>query len=344
MIENTNIIAMTSLTAPSELKRDLPGSAMVYDTVRRGRDEALDILAGRDKRLLVIAGPCSIHDEVLALDYAQRLNGLRQRYADRLAIQMRVYFDKPRTTVGWRGYLNDPHLNNSNNMIEGLRMTRQLLLKINARGLPAATEVLDPFVPQYLSDTIAWGAIGARTTESQTHRAMASGLSFPVGFKNGMDGNVQIAIDAIVSASRPHTFLGIGDDGKATVVYTKGNSGAHVVLRGSRSAPNYASEDVAAARALHAKAGVPAALVVDCSHHNSGYKHEQQAVVWRDVLAQRSAGEGALVGLMIESNINPGKQPFPSDVSQMRYGVSLTDACIGWDETEALLAEAASSA
>jgi 3-deoxy-7-phosphoheptulonate synthase len=341
MIENTNIVAMTSLIAPSELKRDLPGSAQIYETVLRGRNETLDVLAGRDRRLLVIAGPCSIHDEALALDYAQRLNVLRQRYADRLLVLMRVYFDKPRTTVGWRGYLNDPHLNNSNNMIEGLRMTRQLLLKINALGLPVATEVLDPFVPQYLSDMIAWGAIGARTTESQTHRAMASGLSFPIGFKNSMDGNVQIAVDAIASASRPHTFLGIGDDGKATVVYTKGNAGAHVVLRGSRAAPNYASDEVHAARALHAKANIPAALVVDCSHHNSGYVHDRQAAVWRDVLAQRAAGQDALVGMMIESNINPGKQAFPADPSLMQYGVSLTDACVGWDETESLLAEAA---
>lgn len=336
-VENLNVVQIRPLIPPAQLKRELPASERVNKTVSEGRAALRDVLHKRDPRLLVIAGPCSVHDAEVALEYAARLNALRERLGDRLLIVMRVYFDKPRTTVGWRGFVNDPEMNRSNDLEAGLRSTRKLLLDINDLGLPVATEVLDPFIPQYLDDLLTWGAIGARTTESQTHRAMVSGLSMPVGFKNSTEGNVQVAVDAIAASSGPHTFLGIDEAGRAAAVYTKGNPDGHVILRGGRAGTNYHPEAVADAGARLRKAGLDAALIVDCSHHNSGYDHQQQGAVWQEVLSQRLAGNRDLVGLMLESNLKGGKQSIPEDLSGLEYGVSVTDPCVGWETTAALL-------
>ena len=251
---------------------------------------------------------------------------------------MRVYPDKPRTTVGWRGYLNDPDMNGQNDFNLGLHKTRELMLKINSMGMPLGTELLDPFVPQYIDDQLAWGAIGARTTESQTHRAMVSGVSAPVGFKNGTGGSVKLAVDAILSARKPHTFLGITDEGQAAVVSTRGNDYGHIILRGGTAGPNYGYEHVEKASELLSASGVTPALIVDCSHHNSGYLHDKQLDAWHDVIFQRVGGDTRLKGLMVESNLNAGKQSIPADLSQLQYGVSVTDACVGWDTTAEMLA------
>ena len=333
-VEDINVARIQPLSPPETLKAELPASEKANRTVTEGRDAIRRILHQDDPRLLVIAGPCSVHDADLALDYARRLAEMQSRYEDRLVIAMRVYFDKPRTTVGWRGFMNDPERDGSNTLEVGLRRTRQLLLDINELGLPVATEILDPFIPQYLSDLLSWGAIGARTTESQTHRAMVSGLSVPVGFKNSTEGNVQLAVDAIASSSQSHTFLGIDASGQAAVVYTKGNPDCHTILRGGRAGPNYTAPFAAEAGDKLRASGLSPALIVDCSHHNSGYDHSQQEVVWHDVLAQRVAGNRDLVGMMLESNMRAGKQPI-SDT--LEYGVSLTDACVGWETTAELL-------
>lgn len=336
-VEDVNVSRIEALSTPAAIKQLIPESEAANQTVAEGREAIRRILRHEDPRFLVITGPCSIHDEALAHEYARKLQGAQQAFGDRLLIAMRVYVDKPRTTVGWRGFLNDPNIDGSNNLEEGLKRTRQLLLDVNEMGIPVATEILDPFIPQHISDLIAWGAIGARTTESQTHRAMVSGLSMPIGFKNGTGGNVQLAVDAISSSSQPHTFLGIDQDGQASVVYTKGNPDCHVILRGGRSGPNYGAEHTqSAAEKLRAK-GLISSLIVDCSHHNSNYDHLQQAAVWRDVLKQRQAGNQDLVGMMLESNMAAGKQAISEDLD---YGVSLTDACIDWATTEALLQEA----
>lgn len=336
-VEDINVVRIEPLSTPEALKRELRASERANRTVSEGRQAIRSILRKENPRMLVITGPCSVHDAELALEYARRLSTLQARYSDRLLIAMRVYFDKPRTTVGWRGFMNDPEIDGSNNLAEGLKRTRQLLLKISELGIPVATEILDPFIPQYLDDLLAWGAIGARTTESQTHRAMVSGLSVPVGFKNSTEGNTQLAIDAIASSSQPHTFLGIDQGGHAAVVYTKGNPDCHVILRGGRAGPNYAATFVGEAGEKLRTAGLEPALIIDCSHHNSGYNHLNQRVVWEDVLAQRAAGNSDLVGMMLESNIAEGKQAISNNLS---YGVSLTDPCVGWETTETLLAEA----
>lgn len=336
-VEDINVVRIQPLSPPETLKAELPASERANRTVTEGREAIRRVLHKQDSRLLVITGPCSVHDADLALDYARRLVAVQARYEDRLLIAMRVYFDKPRTTVGWRGFMNDPEMDGSNTLEAGLRRTRQLLLDISELGLPVATEILDPFIPQYLSDLLSWGAIGARTTESQTHRAMVSGLSVPVGFKNSTEGNVQLAVDAIAASSRAHTFLGIDGAGQAAVVYTKGNPDCHVILRGGRAGPNYAAPFAAEAGDKLRAAKLEPALIVDCSHHNSGYDHRKQEAVWNDVLAQRAAGNGDLVGMMLESNIHEGKQVI-SDT--LEYGVSLTDACVGWETTERLLGEA----
>jgi len=336
-VEDINVARIEPLSPPEVLKGELPASEAVNRTVAEGREAVRRVLRQEDARLLVITGPCSVHDAELALDYARRLSALSARYKGRLLIAMRVYFDKPRTTVGWRGFMNDPEMNGANNLEAGLQRTRKLLLDINELGLPVATEILDPFIPQYLSDLLSWGAIGARTTESQTHRAMVSGLSMPVGFKNSTEGNTQLAVDAIASSSQAHTFLGIDQAGQASVVYTKGNPDCHVILRGGRAGPNYAAPSVAEAGAKLRAAKLTPALIVDCSHHNSGYDHRQQETVWHDVLAQRAAGNGDLVGMMLESNIREGKQAISGT---LEYGVSLTDPCVGWEATERLLGEA----
>jgi 3-deoxy-7-phosphoheptulonate synthase len=289
---------------------------------------------------MAVVGPCSIHDPGAARDYAARLKALADRVADRLLVVMRVYFEKPRTTVGWKGLINDPHLDDSFDVATGLRLARGLLIEIAGMGLPTATEFLEPITPQYIADTIVLGAIGARTTESPTHRQMASGLSMPVGFKNSTDGSLQAALDAMQSARTPHSFLGIDNDGGTCVVSTAGNPWGVLMLRGGRSGSNYSADVVEDARKRLEAAGLPARVIVDCSHANSGKDHRRQSVVWRDVIEQRVAGDRVIAGLMLESNIMPGSQPVQSDRSKLQYGVSITDGCIGWEETEELLLEA----
>ena len=305
-----------------------------------GRHAVERVLGGEDPRLMAVVGPCSIHDLDAAREYATRLGRLAAELADRLLVVMRVYFEKPRTTVGWKGLINDPHLDDSFDVATGLRLARALLIEISRMGLPTATEFLEPITPQYIADTIVLGAIGARTTESPTHRQMASGLSMPVGFKNSTDGSLQAAVDAMQSARTPHSFLGIDNEGGTCVVSTTGNPWGVLMLRGGRSGSNYAPEFLHEARTRLEKAGLPARVIVDCSHANSGKDHRRQSIVWRDVLAQRVAGDRSIVGMMLESNLHPGSQPASADRSRLAYGISITDGCIGWDETEALLREA----
>jgi 3-deoxy-7-phosphoheptulonate synthase len=288
--------------------------------------------------MLVIAGPCSIHDPVSALEYAGRLAELARSVRDRYLVVMRVYFEKPRTTTGWKGLINDPDLDESCNVGKGISIARQLLLDITALGLPTATEFLDPIVPQYTAELVTWAAIGARTTESQTHREMASGLSMPVGFKNATDGSFQTAVDAMKSARTPHSFLGIDPDGATSIVKTAGNPDTHVVLRGGRNGPNYGPDDVAKAGVALEKAGLPGGIMVDCSHSNSGKDPLRQPEVWKSVLAQRAAGNKKLVGAMLESHLRFGSQPLPPSPSKLEYGVSITDACMDWEMTASLLA------
>jgi 3-deoxy-7-phosphoheptulonate synthase len=318
----------------------LPLSDAATHTIVAGRRDVEQVLAGQDQRLMAIVGPCSIHDPDAARDYAARLKALADRVADRLLVVMRVYFEKPRTTVGWKGLINDPHLDDSFDVATGLRLARGLLIEIAGMGLPTATEFLEPITPQYIADTIVLGAIGARTTESPTHRQMASGLSMPVGFKNSTDGSLQAALDAMQSARTPHSFLGIDNDGGTCVVSTAGNPWGVLMLRGGRSGSNYSADVVEDARKRLEAAGLPARVIVDCSHANSGKDHRRQSVVWRDVIEQRVAGDRVIAGLMLESNIMPGSQPVQSDRSKLQYGVSITDGCIGWEETESLLLEA----
>jgi 3-deoxy-7-phosphoheptulonate synthase len=302
-----------------------------------GRTIVERILDRTDHRLMVVVGPCSIHDPAAAQDYAQRLQRLADDVSDTLYLVMRVYFEKPRTTTGWKGLINDPHMNDSFHIEEGLQLARKVLLDINELGLPAGTEALDPISPQYLSDLITWSAIGARTTESQTHREMASGLSTPVGFKNGTDGGLQVAINALLSVSKPHSFLGINNDGQVAVIRTKGNRYGHIVLRGGAKGPNYDSVTIALVEKELAKSKLPANIVVDCSHANSNKDPSLQPLVMNDVTNQILEGNQSIVGTMLESNINAGNQSIPADLSQLKYGVSVTDACIDWATTEKLL-------
>ena len=335
---DVNVDRAEPLMSPDELDREIPLSQAAIDTVIKSRKAIRDILHGDDPRMLMIVGPCSVHDEASTLEYAERLAKLSKELEDRIVIVMRVYFEKPRTTVGWKGWLNDPHLDGTFDIHEGLRSARRLLLKVNEMGLPAGTEFLDPIVPQYLAGLISWAAIGARTTESQTHREMASGLSMPVGFKNGTTGDIDIALAAMIAARSPHAFLGIDGDGRTCIVHTTGNADGHVVLRGGTNGPNYDNVSVGAAQAKLAAARLPERLLVDCSHANSQKDHNNQQIGFREVIEQRAAGNLGLVGLMLESHLFPGSQPLGPE---LKYGVSITDACIGWDETEALLHEAA---
>lgn len=337
---NLRIKSLEPLIPPSRLMNLLPLTDAATGTIVAGRRDVERVLAGEDQRLMAIVGPCSIHDPDAARDYAARLKALADRVSDRLLVVMRVYFEKPRTTVGWKGLINDPHLDDSFDVATGLRLARGLLIEIAGMGLPTATEFLEPITPQYIADTIVLGAIGARTTESPTHRQMASGLSMPVGFKNSTDGTLQAALDAMQSARTPHSFLGIDNDGGTCVVSTAGNPWGVLMLRGGRSGSNYSADVVEDARKRLEAAGLPARVIVDCSHANSGKDHRRQSVVWRDVIEQRVAGDRVIAGLMLESNIMPGSQPVQSDRSQLQYGVSITDGCIGWDETESLLLEA----
>jgi 3-deoxy-7-phosphoheptulonate synthase len=335
-LDDVHVARVTRLLAPMELRRRLPLTAGGARTVRDARRAISDIIAGRDPRLLVVVGPCSIHDLEGARDYLDRLHRTARDLADRLLIAMRVYFEKPRTTVGWKGFINDPHLDDSFDLESGLSLARQFLLELAELGMPAATEALDPVVPQYLGDLVSWYAVGARTTESQTHREMASGLSAPCGFKNGTDGGIDVAINAIVSARSPHHFLGIDSAGHVAVIRTRGNGDTHVILRGGLH-PNYDAASVAACRELMRENGLPEAVVVDCSHGNSNKDPAQQEIVAVEVVAQRAAGNAAIVGLMLESNLEWGNQKLVPGAAVLRYGVSVTDACMDWDTTAGLL-------
>jgi 3-deoxy-7-phosphoheptulonate synthase len=339
-LENTNVTSFALMPTPDELHARLPLSDHAHRTVTAGRDAMRAILDRQDKRLFVVVGPCSIHDPVAGLDYARRLKQLQEEVADTMLLVMRVYFEKPRTTTGWKGYINDPHMDDSFRVDVGMESARRFLLDVCELGLPTATEALDPISPQYLGDLIAWTAIGARTTESQTHREMASGLSTPVGFKNGTDGDVDIAINAVLSSANPHAFLGISEQGTVSIVRTKGNAYGHVVLRGGGGRPNYDSVSVAIAEQALKKAKLPPNLVVDCSHANSYKKPELQPLVMSDVVQQIKHGNQSLVGVMIESNIDGGNQPIPANLAELKYGCSVTDGCIGWEETVDMLRSA----
>jgi 3-deoxy-7-phosphoheptulonate synthase len=335
--QDLHVKEIVRLSSPRELKAQTPSSEAVNATVARSRERVIRILRQEDPRLLVVIGPCSIHDEKGALEYAEKLNALRKEFADRMEIVMRVYFEKPRTTIGWKGLINDPHLDGSQDIETGLKIARRLLLEITGLGLPAATEFLDPIVPQYIADLVTWAAIGARTTESQTHREMASGLSMPVGLKNSTDGSLQIAIDAMGATRNQHSFLGINEDGITSIVRTTGNPHAHIVLRGGRAKTNYDAESIRAAEEKLVSEKLPPVLMVDCSHANSEKKFAKQEDVWRSVIQQRIEGTRSLLGLMVESNLFEGSQPIPKDLNDLRYGVSLTDSCIGWETTERML-------
>ena len=335
--QDLRVKEIVRLIEPAALKGAQPLTEISGATVFHGREAVKKILHQKDPRLLVIVGPCSIHDEKGALEYAEKLNVLRKEFTGRMEIVMRVYFEKPRTTVGWKGLINDPHLDNSQDIESGLKIARRLLLDITAMGLPAGTEFLDPIIPQYIADLITWCAIGARTTESQTHRELASGLSMPVGFKNATDGSLQIAIDAMTSARSSHSFLGIDQDGCTSVVRTTGNTDGHVVLRGGRMQTNYDAKSIQDAEAKLTQANLPAVLMVDCSHANSGKQPARQEDVWHSIIEQRVGGTKSLAGAMIESYLHEGSQPIPKKLSELRYGISVTDACISWEATERML-------
>ena len=335
--QDLHVKEIVPLQSPRALKAIAPVSEAVNATVARSRERIINILQQTDPRVLVVIGPCSIHDEKSALEYATRLSQLQQEFADRMEIVMRVYFEKPRTTIGWKGLINDPHLDGSQDIETGLKRARKLLLEITGMGLPAATEFLDPIVPQYIADLITWAAIGARTTESQTHREMASGLSMPVGLKNSTDGSLQVAIDAMGATRNSHSFLGVNEDGVTSVVRTNGNPNAHVVLRGGRAMTNYDAASIQLAEQKLVSEKLPPVLMVDCSHANSEKKFAKQEEVWRSVIEQRVNGTKSLTGIMVESHLSEGNQPIPKNISELRYGVIVTDSCIGWEVTERML-------
>ncbi|MGO4380632.1 3-deoxy-7-phosphoheptulonate synthase [Pseudoduganella sp. RAF53_2] len=339
-LENINVTSFASMPTPEALHAKLPLTDAASATVTKGREDLRNILDRKDKRLFVVVGPCSIHDPVAGLDYARRLKALQEEVKETMLLVMRVYFEKPRTTTGWKGYINDPFMDDSFRVDVGMERARQFLLDVCELGLPTATEALDPISPQYLGDLIAWTAIGARTTESQTHREMSSGLSTPVGFKNGTDGDITIAINAIMSASNPHAFLGINSQGSVSIVRTRGNRHGHVVLRGGDGRPNYDSVSVTIAEQALEKAKLPANIVVDCSHANSYKKPELQPLVMTDVVNQIVHGNKSLVGVMIESNIVGGNQKIPANLSELKYGCSVTDGCIDWETTVKMLKDA----
>ena len=336
LTDNLNINQFKSLTSPDDMKAALPETEAAAHIVAQSRREVEQILRGEDTRRMVIVGPCSLHDSEAALDYARRLEQVQRELADRLLIIMRAYFEKPRTTLGWKGMLYDPHLDRSYDIDFGIRQSRKILIDIAEIGLGTATEFLDPIVPQYLADLITWAAIGARTTESQIHRQMASGLSMPIGFKNATDGNLGVAMDAIKASSNPHSFLGIDRNGQVIIAETKGNKYGHLVMRGGTRGPNYTSEYVAFAEILLQKQHVPNGMVIDCSHANSHKNHKRQREALFDIADQISAGNKSIAGVMLESFIEEGSQTIGSP-GGLKYGQSLTDQCIGWDETEELL-------
>ena len=333
-INDLNVASNEALITPEQLKREMPLSDTALQTVSHGRQVVRDILDGKDHRLFLVIGPCSIHDLKAAHEYAERLKALAEEVSDTLFLVMRVYFEKPRTTVGWKGLINDPYLDDSFKIQDGLNIGRRLLLDLAEMRLPTATEALDPISPQYLQDLISWSAIGARTTESQTHREMASGLSSAVGFKNGTDGGLAVAINALQSVSRPHRFLGINQQGAVSIVTTKGNPYAHVVLRGGNGKPNYDSVSVALCEQELTKGGIKPNIMVDCSHANSNKDPALQPLVMENVANQIVEGNSSIIGLMVESHLGWGSQSIPKDLCQLKYGVSITDACIDWDTTE----------
>ncbi len=332
---------MTPLVSPRELKAELPISDSAEKTVIEGRETVRRILKGQDPRMLAVVGPCSIHDPEAGYDYARRLTKLRDNLADVLFVVMRVYFEKPRTRLGWRGLILDPALDGSYDIPRGLRSAREVLLRINEIGLPAGSEMLDPLVPQYIADLLAWAAIGARTTESQTHREMAGGLSMPVGFKNGTDGSIEAAVNAMASSKSPRSFIGIDNEGRTSILETSGHEDTHLILRGGKDGPNYHDEAVEDALGALREAGLGGRIVVDCAHGNSRKDLTRQEKVLKSVIRQRLEGRRELVGFMIESNLSEGRQDIPEDPRQLTYGVSITDPCIGWETTERLLTEAA---
>jgi 3-deoxy-7-phosphoheptulonate synthase len=336
-LQNVNVASSDLLATPEEIKSRLPLTARAADTVLRSREAVRAILERRDPRLFVVVGPCSIHDVVAAREYATRLSELSVRVEPTMRLIMRVYFEKPRTTVGWKGLINDPDLDDSFHIEKGITIARELLLHVAELGLPAGTEALDPIMPQYLSELITWTAIGARTTESQTHREMASGLSTPVGFKNGTDGTLSASINALQSVRHPHHFLGITQQGQSAVFRTRGNPHAHIVLRGGGGRVNYDAVSIAVAERELRAAGLPPTIVVDCSHGNSNKEPALQPMVAENCVAQILDGNRSIVGLMLESHLNAGNQPIPKDPAKLEYGVSITDPCIDWQTTETLL-------
>ncbi|MCT8755697.1 3-deoxy-7-phosphoheptulonate synthase [Glaesserella parasuis] len=337
-LHNVNICDEKVLLTPKGLKQEFPLPEHLRKQIEKSRKVISDIIHKRDKRQLIVIGPCSIHDPVSALEYARKLKVLADKVSDKLYIVMRVYFEKPRTTVGWKGLINDPNLNGTFDVEKGLRIARKLLLDLAELGLPLATEALDPISPQYLADLFSWSAIGARTTESQTHREMASGLSMAVGFKNGTDGNLGIAINAMQASAMGHSFIGINQQGQVTVLHTKGNPDGHVILRGGKS-PNFEAQYVQECEQALRKAGLPEAIMIDCSHGNSNKDYRRQPLVAENVLQQLTAGNQSIIGLMIESHLFAGNQSSEQPFEQMQYGVSITDACIDWQTTETLLTD-----
>ena len=339
-INDINVVSQNLIPTPDEIKTELPLGAEAAETIITGREQIKKILDHKDHRILVVVGPCSIHDVEAAKEYAGRLNELAKQVSDTMVLVMRVYFEKPRTTVGWKGLINDPSMDDSFEMENGLKMARGLLLHLAKIGLPAATEALDPIMPQYLSDLWTWTAIGARTVESQTHRELASGLSTPVGFKNGTDGSLDVAINGIKSASWPHHFLGINQQGQSSIYHTSGNRYGHMVLRGGGGQHNYDSVNIALSEQQLQKAGLPKNIVVDCSHGNSNKDPALQRLVVGDCINQIVEGNRSIIGLMVESNLNWGNQAIPDDLTTLKYGVSVTDACIDWDTTEEIMRSA----
>ncbi len=342
-LEDGRIESFGVMAAPVDIKNDAPLSARASEAVNAGRTAVRNILERSDPRLLVIVGPCSVHDPVACMDYARRLRKLSDELSDSLLLVMRVYFEKPRTTTGWKGYINDPFMDDSFRIEEGMRRARRFLLDIAELGLPAATEALDPISPQYLGDLVSWTAIGARTSESQTHREMASGLSTPVGFKNATDGDLDVAINAIISSSRPHSFLGINRYGRSSIIRTRGNPHGHLVLRGGAGRPNYDSVSVKMAEQSLKRAGLAPNIVVDCSHANSFKKPEMQPLVLADIAGQIRDGNQSIVGVMIESHLEAGNQSIPKDLTELRYGCSVTDGCVDWPTTERMLRDLAAT-
>jgi 3-deoxy-7-phosphoheptulonate synthase len=338
-IQDINIKSFSDMVTPEALSAETHITESAALTVVTSREIIRNILSKNDPRLLVITGPCSIHDETAAIEYAERLTRLRKEVDEKLFLVMRVYFEKPRTNIGWKGMINDPWLDGSYDIESGLRKARSLLLKITEMGLPTATEMLDPITPQYISDLICWSAIGARTTESQTHREMVSGLSMPVGLKNGTDGDLMVAINGIVAAGSPQQFIGIDFKGRTSIVRTSGNPWTHIVLRGG-TRPNYDSVSIKQALNFLDKNGLNQIVMVDCSHDNSGRDYTMQPLVWQDVINQRLDGNNSIIGLMLESNLFEGNQPNTGDQSTLKYGVSITDACISWETTEGLILSA----